>query len=46
MKKTRIWITLPNDVVEWLDREVVKKRFASYSHAVDYVLSEFIKKQK
>lgn len=45
MPKKRIWVSLPLEVVTWLDSEIESKRFKDYSHAVDYVVSDFIKRE-
>lgn len=46
MKKKRIWVSLPSDIVAWLDHEIETKRFKDYTHALDYILTQFIQKEK
>ena len=46
MNKKRIWVSLPSDIVEWLDQQIKIKRFKDYTYALDYVLTQFIKKEK
>ena len=40
---SRIWVTISKEVKEFLDQEIKKKRFYNYSHAVDYIVTEFMK---
>ena len=42
----RIWVTISGEAKEFLDKEVAKKRFYNYSHAVDFIITEFIKREK
>lgn len=43
MAKTRVYATIRSDLVEWMDREVEKLRFASRSHALEYALARLCK---
>lgn len=46
MSKRRVWVTLPKDVVDWIDKEVKSKRFKDYSHAIDYIVTDFMKRER
>lgn len=46
MAKTRCQVTLRKEIVEWVDKEVEKLRFASRSHAVEYALLQLMKQEK
>jgi Arc/MetJ-type ribon-helix-helix transcriptional regulator len=39
-KKVKTSISLDEDVLKWLDKEIAKKRFASVSHAIEYALEQ------
>jgi hypothetical protein len=41
--KVRISITLPKEVVEWLDRRVEERVFATRSHAIEVFILEKMK---
>ena len=40
MPKKRVYATIREDLVEWMDQEVQKLRFASRSHAIEYALAK------
>lgn len=42
MAKKRLQVTVREDIVRWIDREVEKLRFASRSHAIEYALSKLM----
>ncbi len=46
MAKQRLQVTVREDIVKWIDKEVEKLRFASRSHAVEYALLQLIRKEK
>jgi len=37
--KKRVYATIREDLVEWMDQEIEKLRFASRSHALEYALA-------
>lgn len=39
MKKTKT-ITLNGSLLEWIQEQIKKKRFASVSHAIEYALTK------
>ena len=43
--KKRITITLEEDVLKWLDKNIQKKRFHNYQHAIDYCLSQIMNEE-
>lgn len=46
MPKTSCSLTIDSEFVEWLDRKVKDRVYSSRSHGVDFVLSDFIKREK
>lgn len=40
MPKKRVYATVREDLVKWVDQEVKKLRFANRSHAIEYALSK------
>ncbi|HET6458959.1 MAG TPA: ribbon-helix-helix domain-containing protein [Nitrosopumilaceae archaeon] len=40
MAKTKISITVDEDLIKWLDSQIKKKKFASRSHGFEYAVSE------
>jgi Arc/MetJ-type ribon-helix-helix transcriptional regulator len=43
MNKVKISVSIDQDLLEWIQKEIDKKRFASVSHAVNYALNELKK---
>lgn len=43
--KKRVYATIREDLVEWMDQEIEKLRFASRSHAIEYALAK-LKEEK
>jgi Arc/MetJ-type ribon-helix-helix transcriptional regulator len=39
-------VSVDQDLIDWIDGEIEKKRFASRSHATDYILSDWIAEEK
>jgi Arc/MetJ-type ribon-helix-helix transcriptional regulator len=37
-KKVKTSIALDSELLKWIDAEVVKKRFANRTHAIEYAL--------
>jgi len=46
MVKKRLQVTVRQDIVNWIDQEIEKLRFASRSHAIEYALLQLMKKEK
>ena len=46
MVKKRLQVTVREDIVDWIDREIEKLRFASRSHAIEYALLQLLEKEK
>lgn len=40
MPKQRVYATVRRELVEWIDREIEKLRFANRSHAIEYALAK------
>jgi len=43
LKKT---VTLPKDVVEWLQEQIKERRFSNLSHGLEYAVYQLMKKEK
>ena len=39
MAKQKVTVTISPDLLEWIDAEVKKRRFADRSHAIEYCLA-------
>jgi len=46
MAKIRIYATVREDLVKWVDDQVEKLRFASRSHALEYALAKLIEEER
>lgn len=46
MPKKRLYATVREDLVEWIDKEVKKLRFANRSHAIEYAISKLIESEE
>jgi Arc/MetJ-type ribon-helix-helix transcriptional regulator len=46
MAKIRIYATIREDLVKWIDKEVEKLRFASRSHAIEYAIQQLIEQER
>jgi len=46
MKKIRLQTTVREDLVKWIDKQVLDLRFASRSHAIEYAVQQLVKKEK
>jgi Arc/MetJ-type ribon-helix-helix transcriptional regulator len=46
MVKKRLQVTVREDIVNWIDRQVEKLRFASRSHAIEYALLQLMEQEK
>jgi len=44
-KKVRIAITLPEEIVKWIDRKVKERVYANRSHCIEVILLEKIRKE-
>jgi len=40
VKKT---VTLPKDVIDWLEREIEERRFSNVSHGIEYAIYQLMK---
>jgi Arc/MetJ-type ribon-helix-helix transcriptional regulator len=43
IKKT---VTLPKDVIEWLEKQIQERRFSNISHGIEYAVYQLMKKEK
>ena len=43
VKKT---VTLPKDVIEWLEEQIEERRFSNISHGIEYAVYQLMKKEK
>jgi Arc/MetJ-type ribon-helix-helix transcriptional regulator len=39
MKRLKVTATVDQELIEWIDEEVKKKRFRNRSHAIEYALA-------
>jgi len=44
LAKTKISITVDDELIKWLDSQIKKKKFASRSHGFEYALSQLKEK--
>jgi len=44
--KAKISVSVDQELVDWIDEQIKNKRFASRSHAVDYILTFWITQEK
>ncbi len=42
MSKIKVSHTIDEELVEWMDSQIAKKRFASRSHAIEFALQQLI----
>jgi len=42
MGKIRLQVTIREDIVKWIDKQVDSRKFASRSHAMEYALLQLI----
>ena len=40
MRRKRVWVRLPKELVEWLDAKIQSKQFKDYSHAPEVLLTK------
>jgi len=46
MPKIRVYVTIREDLVKWIDEQVQKLRFANRSHAIEYAIAKLIETEK
>ena len=46
MPKIRVYVTIREDLVKWIDEQVQKLRFANRSHAIEYAIAKLIESEK
>jgi len=46
MPKVRVYVTIREDLVKWIDEQVQKLRFANRSHAIEYAIAKLIETEK
>ncbi|MEM3700946.1 MAG: ribbon-helix-helix domain-containing protein [Candidatus Bathyarchaeia archaeon] len=46
MPKIRVYVTIREDFVKWIDEQVQKLKFANRSHAIEYAISKLIETEK
>ena len=44
-EKRKVTITVDEGIIRWIEREIARKRFASLSHAVEFVVTKLMKKE-
>jgi Arc/MetJ-type ribon-helix-helix transcriptional regulator len=45
-KKIQVSVTLDDDQITWMDKEIADNRFATRSHAIVYALTRLMKEDK
>lgn len=46
MPRIRVFATIREDVLEWVDQQVDKARFRNRSHAIEYALIKLMENEK
>jgi len=46
MKKRKVTITVDEEIIRWIEKQIARKRFASISHAVEYAVTRLIESEK
>jgi len=46
MPRIRVFCTIREDVLKWVDRQVEKARFRNRSHAIEYALIKLMEEDK
>jgi Arc/MetJ-type ribon-helix-helix transcriptional regulator len=46
MPKVRIQVTIRDDIVKWMDKQVETRKYASRSHAIEYAVLQLIQDEK
>ena len=41
-KKKLVTVTLSQEILNWIGKQMKNKRFASRSHAIEYIVTKFI----
>jgi len=44
--KIKTSVTLSEEIVKWIDKQITAKRFASRSHAIEYCINEIMKRKE
>ena len=46
LAKKRLQVTIRDDLVKWMDKEIKEFRFASRSHAIEFAIMQLVKNEK
>lgn len=46
MTRKKRTVTLPDDVLEWIDKQIEVRRFSGLSHALEYCVYQQIQREK
>lgn len=46
MAKIRLQVTIRDNIVKWMDKEIEARKFATRSHAIEYSLMQLMEKDK
>jgi Arc/MetJ-type ribon-helix-helix transcriptional regulator len=46
MPRVKKTVTLPKDVIEWLEKQIEERRFSNLSHGIEYAVYQLMKKEK
>lgn len=39
-------MTLPNDILDWIEKQIEERRFASVNHAIEFAVYQLMKREK
>lgn len=46
MSKIRIQVTIRDDIVKWMDKQIETRKYASRSHAIEYAVLQLLQDDK
>ena len=44
-KKTQKTVTIDPELLKWVEKQIEDKRFASFSHAIEFALAKLMKEE-
>ncbi|MDI6825752.1 MAG: ribbon-helix-helix domain-containing protein [Candidatus Aenigmarchaeota archaeon] len=44
-RKKLVTVTLSQEVLDWIDKQIKNRTFASRSHAIDYIVAKFMEEK-
>jgi Arc/MetJ-type ribon-helix-helix transcriptional regulator len=46
MPRVKKTVTLPKDVIEWLEKQIEERRFSNLSHGIEYAVYQLMRKEE